>query len=120
MTRHRDPISDERDLTSAEARLVRWLLEHGAPRAREFLPQLRGLRVVSRCLCGCPSIDFVAESPGGMEILADYAYDDPDGHGVGVYLFASGGRLAGLEIWSIEGNPIRSVVPDPNVLRPLA
>jgi hypothetical protein len=55
-----------------------------------------------------------------MQILADYVYDDPEGHTVGVFLFASGDRLAGLEVWSIEGDPIPSEVPDPEVLRSLA
>jgi hypothetical protein len=55
-----------------------------------------------------------------MQILADYVYDDPDGYRVGVFLFASGDSLAGLEVWSIEGDPIPSAVPDPEILRPLA
>jgi hypothetical protein len=40
------PIPDERPLTAEERRLARWMLEHGGPRGREFLPQLDRARVV--------------------------------------------------------------------------
>ena len=55
-----------------------------------------------------------------MQILADYMYEDPDGHRIGVFVFASGGSLAGLEVWSIEGDHTPEAVPDPEALRPLA
>src|SRR5262247_3782845 len=119
MKKHRGPIPEDRDLTAGEVRLVRWLHEHGTGDARAFISQLENLRVVSRCRCGCPSIDFVPDCASGMQILSDYVYDDPAGHTVGVFLFASAGRLAGLEIWSIEGDPVPNAVPAPELLRPL-
>jgi hypothetical protein len=51
-------IPDDRPLTDAEASLVRWLLSHGIPRAKDHLSQLDRARVVSRCYCGCASINF--------------------------------------------------------------
>jgi len=113
-------IPERRDLTPAEMHLLRWLLEHGEPQAREFVPQLNGLRVVSRCPCGCPSINFVPEGTGGMEILSDYVFEDAHGHTTGVFAFASGSALAGIEVWSIAGEPIPEHVPDPSVLRPIS
>ena len=52
------PTQQDRPLTEQERSLVRWLLEHGNPDAAEFLPQLADAWVVSRCGCGCASIDF--------------------------------------------------------------
>jgi hypothetical protein len=112
-------IVENRDLTVEEMHLLRWLLEHGNPEARDFIPQLHGLRVVSRCPCGCPSIEFVPDAPG-MKILSDYVYEDTKGHTIGVFAFARAGALAGIEVWSIAGDPIPERVPDPSLLRPLS
>jgi len=111
-------MAEGRDLTSDERRLLRWLLEHGKPEASDLIPQLPGLRVVSRCPCGCPSIDFVPPTPGGMQIVSDYMFEDEAGQMIGVFAFAVAGTLAGLEVWSIAGDPIPTGVPDPSVLRP--
>ena len=120
---HSGPIAEDRDLTAAEGRLLRWLLDHGKPEARDFIAQIDGLRVASRCPCGCPSINFNrAESktsaPPGMHVLSHYVYEDEDGHTIGVFAFAQGDALAGIEVWSIAGDPIPERVPDPSVLRP--
>ena len=120
MTKHRGQIAEDRDLTPDEASLLRWLLEHGKPEAREFIPRLDELRVVSRCHCGCPSINFVPDAPGGMHILSDYVYEDAEDHTIGVFAFSQHGSLAGIEVWSIAGDPIPERVPDPSVLRPLS
>jgi hypothetical protein len=119
MKKHRGEIAEDRDLTVEEKRLLRWLLEHGKPEARGFISQIDELRVVSRCPCGCPSVNFVPDD-SGMEILSDYVYEDADGHTIGVFAFARAGALAGIEVWSIAGDPIPARVPDPSVLRPLS
>ena len=101
-------IPEDRPLSPEETDLVRWLLEHGNPQAREFLPQLAEARVVSRCGCGCASVDFavgvVAPAPGsGLGILADFYYRTAEGHLCGVFVFENCERLAGLEVWSADG-----------------
>lgn len=50
-----------RPLTDSELTLIRWLIEHGEPEAREFAAQLQNIRVVGGCGCGCPSIDLECE-----------------------------------------------------------
>jgi hypothetical protein len=110
---------EDRPLTGPEASLVEWLLERGGTNARRFLPQLRSLRVVGRCACGCPSIDFVSEAEEPMTVLADFLFDDPDGAPMGVFLFARGERLAGLEVWSPTGESITPPLPTLDTLRPL-
>jgi hypothetical protein len=118
------PIPEDRPLTAQEAALVRWLLEHGNPDAAGFLSQLADARVVSRCPCGCASIDFaigdvVPTAGAGIHILADYAWQAADGSQCGVFVFARGGQLAGLEVWSADGMQAASSLPAIEQLCPL-
>lgn len=108
-------IEENRDLTNEEVRLVRWLLENGEPSARRYLDQLDDLRVVSKCACGCASINFV-EEPGGMKILGDFKFMHRAGGQIGVFAFAINDRLAGLELWSIDGVNDGDEIPNPDQL----
>jgi len=107
-----------RALTTQERQLLAWLLEHGKASAKAHLSEIEGVRVVSRCDCGCASIDFV-DAPGALEILSEYKWEDSDGHLFGAFAFAKEGKLAGLEVWSIDGEATPSVLPDTSVLVPL-
>jgi hypothetical protein len=118
------PIPEDRSLTAEEAKLVRWLLEHGTSEAVDFLPQLNKARVVSRCPCGCPSIDFAIDGrepprEAGIHVLSDYYWDDSAGHGYGVFVFARGGLLAGLEVWWVDGFGDECKLPAIEDLKPL-
>jgi hypothetical protein len=102
------PIPEDRPLTPHEASLVRWLLEHGNRSAAGFLSQLDDARVVSRCYCGCASVDLsikgvIPPVRDGINILADYLWQSGAGHLFGVFVFARAGLLAGLEVWSVDG-----------------
>lgn len=110
-------ITEDRPLSAAESRLVRWLLEHGEPGSARFLPELDALRIVARCSCGCASIDFVEDGSGPMEVIADFDLRPLGRVPGGVFLFTRGGRLAGLEVYSF-GDPIAGC-PDPEALVPL-
>jgi hypothetical protein len=118
------PVLEERPLTGAEQVLVRWLLEHGRPDAADFLPQLGRARVVSRCPCGCASIDLAIDEAAppagaGMSVLSDYFWVADDGSHCGVFVFARGGLLAGLEVWSADGIGSVTELPAVERLRPL-
>ena len=116
---------EDRPLTEQEQALIRWLLEHGEEHAAAFLPQLSDARVVSRCACGCASIDFAIGGRAadrritGMDILSDYKWSDSDGHLVGAFVFACGGLLAGLDLWSIDGEATATHLPEPGQLQPI-
>jgi hypothetical protein len=117
-------IPEDRSLTAAESRLVTWLLRHGTPQAADYLPHVERARVVSRCACGCASIDFaidgVVPPPGdGISILADYEWRAPGGELFGVFVFERTGLLAGLEVWSQDGLGQASELPDTEQLRPV-
>jgi len=117
-------IPDDRPLAIDERTLTTWLLEHGTPDARDYLVQLSQARVVSRCACGCASINFDVVNhfiapQAGMNILADYQWRDADGHVGGVFVFAKNAVLAGLEVWSIDGIAAIDRLPKQESLEPL-
>ena len=117
------PTQQDRPLTEHERALVKWLLEHGNPDAAEFLPQLADAWVVSRCPCGCASIGFaiggvIPADDAGMHILSDFEWQG-DGVYSGIFVFACGGQLAGIEVWSLDGKASTSLLPRIDQLRPL-
>lgn len=117
-------IPEDRPLTPQEALLVRWLLEHSTKSAAGFLPQLAQVRLVSRCSCGCASVDFavggvVPPRSDGIGILSDYEYRTAEGHLCGVFVFERTGLLAGLEVWSVDGLSTPSALPSIEQLQPL-
>jgi hypothetical protein len=118
------PISVDRPLTAEETSLVEWLLEHGDDQAAEFLPQLYLVRVISRCPCGCASIDFgvsgqAPATENGLQVLSDYQWETDEGAHCGVFVFAGCGFLAGLEVWSIDGQEATPQLPKIERLRPI-
>jgi hypothetical protein len=65
-----------RALTQEERDLVRWLIEHSfVEDAARLLPQVEKLSVVSKCNCGCPTIDFALDgkpaAPKGQGFISD-------------------------------------------------
>jgi hypothetical protein len=113
-------IPDQRPLTEAERGLARWMLEHGSPEAAAYLSQLDQAHVVSRCPCGCASIDFeVAGLPapsGGLRILGDYLFGG-EADLAGAFIFARAGVLAGIEVYGLAVEAPR-MLPHPESLRP--
>lgn len=117
-------IPEDRPLTAREETLVGWLLKHGDPTAAAFIPQLSEARVVSRCYCGCGSIDFAINAvvppvDVRIHILSDYQWQEADESRFGVFVFARGDQLAGLEVWSVDGQSAASSLPEIEQLRPL-
>jgi hypothetical protein len=98
--------------------LLRWLLENGNADAYKYLGDLDYIKVVSRCACGCPSVNFTADQRDGISILADFVFDDPDGGLSGVFAFNCKTGLGGIDVWSIDGIANPKQVPDPEMLRP--
>jgi hypothetical protein len=118
MTKQLVTVPEDRALSGHESRLLTWLLEHGKPSARAHLGEVERVRVVSQCGCGCASIDFVDATRASMEILSEHKWQDANGHLFGVFAFARKGRLAGLEVWSIDGEATPTVLPATSSLEP--
>ena len=112
-------IEDNRPLTKSERNLARWMLEHGIPEAKEFLPQLELVEVTPfRCECGCATIDFkirgMPHAPPGVHILADFVFGD-EANLNGIFIDEKQGILSGMEVFGYTGEAPKSL-PDPEQL----
>ena len=117
------PLQSNRPLSASEMSLARWMLEHGEPKAREFLEQLASAEVMPwRCLCGCGSINFQIKgrepAPPGVHILGDFIFG-PDNEPAGIFIFASAGLLSGIEVYGLAGDAPGDL-PQQDALRPFA
>jgi hypothetical protein len=119
MTKHPSTIADDRPLTQQETEVLRWLLDHGKPSAAEHIGEVGRVRVVSRCGCGCASVDFIEAPRSAMEILSDHQWQDQKGRRFGAFAFAKEGKLAGVEVWSIDGLATPKSLPDTSLLTPV-
>lgn len=115
-------IADGRPLSTEERTLLEWLLAHGCPNAGRYAAQLPHVTVVSRCACGCPTIDLAVEGKqtfGASELVADVEGRSPDGISVGVILHGREGQLAELEVYPIDETHGPFALPSPSTLVPL-
>ncbi|EYC52809.1 hypothetical protein AZ34_05355 [Hylemonella gracilis str. Niagara R] len=120
MTHQNTPILDDRDLTSEERDLIRWMLENGNKGGRKFLGQLERARVHARCPCGCASIDLTIDGKTPtdfrMHILGDFQWKNEAGNLFGAFVFEQDGLLGGLDLWSVDGAETPSAIPRPEQL----
>lgn len=112
-----------RDLTSEEQHLARWMLEHGSPDASRWLLQLERAQVLpTRCPCGCASIDFSIDGQpapiGGIHPVADFDFGEGD-ELRGILMFEQSGMLSGLEVYGLGGDAPKTL-PSPESLRPFS
>jgi len=103
--------SEPRPLTAEELTLLNWLLEHGLPEARSFIPQVENIRATrwhsGESKCGCPSISlYVKEgTPLGTcssNVISDFIGVTPEGKKVGLLLFQENGKLDLLEEYELD------------------
>jgi hypothetical protein len=101
----REPLN--RALTEQERDLIRWLIEHSFVNdASRLLPQIDRLSVVSRCTCGCPTVDFALDgvpvSGKGNKCISDWIAE-VEGMPVYVQLWQNNDRISTLEVGSLPG-----------------
>ena len=108
-------IDVDRPLTADERSVVEWLLRHGEGDNSEFLAQLAQARVCRLCSCGCASIDFSINGKRpthpSLRVLSDYQWRSGLGHLYGAFVFEQDGLLAGLDLYSIDGQGIPDAMP---------
>jgi hypothetical protein len=97
-----------RPMLIEEKNLIRWMLEHGEPEAKNFLVQLDKAEVTPwHCPCGCASINFSIQGhpapSGGLHPLADFIFGD-DENLSGIFAYEQNGTLAGLEVYGLAGD----------------
>ncbi|TLN27016.1 hypothetical protein FDZ71_00215 [bacterium] len=106
-----ETIPDDRSSTLHERQLVDWMLRNASTSGdlSHLESGTDSLRVVGRCGCGCPSIDF---APGGQTPpaypIADAYGADGDGVWMGVILWGTNCLVTGLEVYELE-LPVRSL-----------
>jgi len=106
-----ETLPEDREISSAEAASVRWLLLHGSVVGdlSHLAPWVSGLRVVGRCSYGCPSVDFKAGGQAlGATPVANALGKSADGVAVGVILWERDGSISGLEFYDVT-EPVRSL-----------
>lgn len=106
-----ETLPEDRQISNAEAAIVRWLLLHASVVGdlSHLAPWVSGLRVVGRCSCGCPSIDFMVGGQGmGASPIANAIGRTADGVDVGVILWERDGAVSGLEFYDVT-QPVRSL-----------
>ncbi len=116
-------LERNRPLAASEMSLARWMLEHGEPKARDFLEQLAEAEVTPwRCPCGCGSINFQIKgrdpAPPGVHVLGDFIFG-PHDEAAGIFIFESGGLLSGIEVYGLAGNA-PAELPREDALRPFS
>jgi hypothetical protein len=91
----------ERPLTTNEAAVLLWLLDHAPVRdVTDYrVRPLEDLRVVRICSCGCASL-FLAPNthPGHPDMIADAMAVYPDGHQANLILWGQQGEITWLEV----------------------
>jgi len=108
-----------RKLTNHEYELIKWLLSY-AENSKKYLEQLEDIIVVNKCKCGCASIDFKVDNPKSpLKILADYMWYSKNNNPMGIFVFSKSNQLAGLEVWSINGEETPTTLPQIEELIPL-
>ena len=107
--------TEPRELTATERAVLERLLRGDSDDATRLREQLEGLKVVGRCDCGCPTIDFdtAAAAPDatsrlvGLEGTAAIAPGEPP---VEILMFETDGLLGSLELVSY-GDHVRADWP---------
>ena len=120
------PVNEDqnnRDLSTDERQLVQWMLEHGSPEARQFLPQLAVALVTPwRCQCGCASFNFFIPGhplpSGGLHPIADFVFGTGSEQ-AGIFAYEQGGTLSGVEVYGLAGDA-PSILPTPDMLHPFS
>ena len=102
-------IPDNRPVNDAERELVLWLLRNGVLGAESLIKQVEGLRVESKCSCGCPTVHFEVSGsadPFVPRILANFHGKTENGEDVGVILWTDEGRISSLEVYGFGDEEI--------------
>ncbi len=99
-------IQEYRDLSADEVDLIKWILAEYSH--LELSEQIKKTKVVSKCSCGCPTIDLQVE---GYEQKSEGLMLSAEGFSsakipVGVILHVRNGLLSELEVYSKDGTKV--------------
>ena len=112
-----DSPSVRRPLTTTERALLDALLDHDFDGAAELRAQVRRATASTGCECGCLTIDLhvpddvPVSSASGTAPVEGTVVDAGGAPIGGVWLFVEHGRLAGLEVHSLD-EPLPMTAPE--------
>lgn len=100
-------VPDARQLTPKERSLLERLLSHGTTESKSYVEQLPLVTVVSRCGCGCPTIDLAVDGRAASHgspslILSEASGVSPEGVSFGIILHSREGLISELETYPLE------------------
>lgn len=102
-----------RPLTDRERAVLDAMLSVDFDGVQRLRVEAKDAVVVGGCECGCPSVDFFREPGIGMHILANaQVHESMDG----LFLYAVGGRLGGIEWVGGYDGSYPSELPEPTSL----
>ena len=101
-------VQESRNLTEKERMLLEALFAHGTPASKAYADQLPLVVAISRCSCGCPTIDLgvgnrAASLGSPTVILAEGGGVSPEGISFGIILHGREGLISELEFYAIDG-----------------
>lgn len=99
-------VEDHRDLSTKEINLIKWLLTK--TNHSEFIEQIGKTKVVSKCSCGCPTVDLEVEGYESKPITLVLSAEgfSPEGIAVCVILHVRNGLVSELEVYSQNGTKV--------------
>lgn len=96
-------IAEDRDLSVREVDLIRWLLT--ITNNLEFIEQIEKTKVITKCGCGCRTIDLKVEGykskSAGVNLSAQGF--SPESVPVDVVLHIRQGLISELEVYAMDG-----------------
>lgn len=110
-------------MTEEEVEVIRATLRAAPVRAvaPPLLETAASLTVVSRCECGCASVDFVDSQPAEQhrpKPLGDGVGRTSAGGDVGVIVWGNSDAITGLEIYDLGAGDIDLKLPVPSSIKP--
>jgi hypothetical protein len=99
-------VPDERCYPKKKSARWNGYLAISGPMCRSTGRKSPELRVVSRCACGCPTIDFAigpTRKGGPSHIIADAEGSSPEEVRVGVIAHVREGEISELEVYPASG-----------------
>ncbi len=96
-------VEEYRDLSAKEVDLIEWLLTK--TNHSELIEQIGKTRVISKCSCGCPTIDLQVKGceSGPVRLVLSANGFSPEGIPVGVILHVRNVLISELEVYSQDG-----------------
>jgi len=99
-------VEEYRDLSVKEVDLIEWLLTKN--NHSELVAQIGNTRVISKCSCGCPTIDLQVKDyeSGPIRLVLSANGFSPEGIPVGVILHVKNGLISEFEVYSKDATKV--------------